>query len=410
MNRPFARLWVASLFSEIAEWMLQVALPVFIYQATGSAGSTALTMAVGILPMVLLSPFAGMVADRWDRRRTLWIVCLAQAAVALPLLLAGDALPLIYLVMAAQSAVASLFEPARSALVPEIVKPDRLVAANGMMGFNSSIARLLGSALGGFVLGFGGLGWVVVVYLAALVIAAAVLLPRFPGAGRVVARQAVAWLAGLRDFRGELRFTGMTLVLCSVSQGMFLVLFVVFVTGPLTGGEAEVGLLRGIQAIGGLLAGAVIASVARRMAPGTMLGLGALSLGLLSFAIWNMPVVTISDTVYVVLFAAAGGPAVFFTSGLLTILQTAGSAERSGRIVATAMAGMAAFQVAGMLLAGALVDVWSLTALLDIQAALTITAGAATLLNQRYRRPIGTRSPDRAFAVSAEPVFPGRSR
>jgi MFS family permease len=410
MNRPFARLWVASLFSEIAEWMLQVALPVFIYRATGSAGSTAVTMAVGVLPMVLLSPVAGMVADRWDRRRTLWIVCLAQAAVALPLLLAGDVLPLIYLVMAAQSAVASLFEPARSALVPEIVKPERIVAANGMMGFNSSVARLLGSALGGFVLGFGGLGWVVVVYLGALVIAAAVLLPRFPGTRRGVARHAVAWLAGLREFRGELRFTGMTLVLCSVSQGMFLVLFVVFVTGPLAGGEAEVGLLRGIQAIGGLLAGAVIASVARRMAPGTMLGLGALSLGLLSFAIWNMPVVTISDTVYIVLFAAAGGPAVFFASGLLSILQTAGSPERSGRIVAAAMAGMAAFQVVGMLLAGALVDVWSLTALLNIQAALTITAGAATLLNQRYRRPTGTPPPDRAFAASAEPASPGRSR
>lgn len=410
MNRPFARLWVASLFSEMAEWMLQVALPVFIYQATGSAGSTALTMAVGILPMVLLSPVAGMVADRWDRRRTLWIVCLAQAAVALPLLLAGDALPLIYLVMAAQSAVASLFEPARSALVPEIVKADRLVAANGMMGFNSSIARLLGSAFGGFVLGFGGMGWVVVVYLAALMIAGVVLLPRFPEHEQVVTKQITGWMAGLREFRGGLRFTGMTLMLCSVSQGMFLVLFIVFVTGPLAGGEAEVGLLRGIQAIGGLLAGAVIASAARRMKPGTMLGLGALSLGLLSFAIWNMPIVTLDDTVYIVLFAAAGGPAVFFTSGLLTILQTAGSPERSGRIVATAMAGMAAFQVAGMLLAGGLVDMWSLTALLDIQASLTITAGAAILLNQRYRRPIGTHLPDQASGTTTEPVSPGRSR
>jgi MFS family permease len=410
VNRPFARLWVASLFSEIAEWMLQVALPVFIYQATGSAGSTALTMAVGILPMVVLSPVAGVVADRWDRRRTLWIVCLAQAAVALPLLLAEDVLPLIYLVMAAQSAVASLFEPARSALVPEIVRPERIVAANGMMGFNSSIARLSGSALGGFVLGFGGLGWVVVVYLAALVIAAVVLLPRFPVKQKAVGRQAMAWLAGLREFQGELRFTGMTLVLCSLSQGMFLVLFVVFVTGPLAGGEAEVGLLRGIQAIGGLLAGAAIASVAHRMAPGTMLGLGALSLGLLSFAIWNMPAVTVDGTVYIVLFAAAGGPAVFCTSGTLTILQTAGSPERSGRIVATAMAGMAAFQVAGMLLAGTLVDVWSLTALLDVQASMTITAGAAMLLNQRYRRPAGPRPPDRAFAASAEPASPGRSR
>ncbi|MBP2326122.1 MFS family permease [Kibdelosporangium banguiense] len=410
MNRAFARLWTASLFSEIAEWMLQVALPVFIYQATGSAGSTALTMAVGILPMVLLSPVAGIVADRWDRRRTLWIVCLAQAAVAVPLLVIGDALALIYVVMAAQSTVASLFEPARSALVPEVVRPDRLVAANGLMGFNSSIARLLGSALGGLVLGFGGLTSVILVYLGALVIAALLLLPRFETSPRVVSRQPMSWLDGLREFGGGLRFTGMSLVSSSLSQGMFMVLFVVFVTGPLGGGEAEVGLLRGIQAIGGLAAGAVIASVARRVAPGAMLGFGAISLGVLSFITWYMPNVTMADTVYIVLFAATGAPAVFYSSGLLTVLQTAGGPARSGQIVAAAMAGMSAFQVVGMLAAGALVDVWGLTVLLYIQAALRITAGVATLLDPLYRRPVAPRPPDRESSASTRPVSPGRSR
>lgn len=162
-NRAFARLWAAGLFSEMAEWMLQVALPVWIYQTTGSAGSTALAIVAGLLPMVLFSPVAGVLADRWDRRRTLFGVCLAQALVALPLLTVSSARDqvVIYLVLVAQSVLATLFEPTRNALVPALVKAEQLTAANGLMGFNSSVARLGGSSVGGVVLGLGGLGWVV---------------------------------------------------------------------------------------------------------------------------------------------------------------------------------------------------------------------------------------------------------
>ncbi|GAA3436651.1 MFS transporter [Kutzneria kofuensis] len=147
----FMRLWVSGLFAETAEWMLQVALPVYVYQATGSAGSTALVMVTGILPMLLVSPAAGVIADRFDRRRVLYLVCLGQAAVSVPLLF-GSHEVLIYVVMAAQSALASLFEPTRNALVPALVGPERLASANGLMGFNSSISRLAGSSLGGLVL------------------------------------------------------------------------------------------------------------------------------------------------------------------------------------------------------------------------------------------------------------------
>ncbi|WP_018681417.1 MFS transporter [Actinokineospora enzanensis] len=389
-ERAFARLWIAGLFAETGEWMLQVALPVYVYQATGSAGSTALTMAAGILPMVLLSPVAGVLADRWDRRRLLWGVCLAQAVVAAPLLaMSGHSAVLIYVVMAAQSALASLFEPSRNALVPALVGTERLTAANGLMGFNSSISRLAGSSLGGLVLGTSGLGWVVCGYLAALLVAAALLLPRFTRPATPPPRQPMlaAWLEGLAEFRDErrLRVTGLALGLTSLAQGMFLVLFVVFVTGPLHGGDAQVGLLRGIQAVGGLAAGVSIAALSRRVAPAVSLGVGTVALGVLSGVIWNLPSLTTSDWVYLVLFGAVGAPAVFCTAGALTMVQTSARPDRAGRVLATAYAGMAGCQTVGMLAAGALVSVWSLDVLLDLQAVLLVVAGLVALVGLRRR-------------------------
>ena len=382
-HAAFMRLWLSGLFAETAEWMLQVALPVYVYQATASAGSTALVMVTGIVPMLLVSPAAGMIADRFDRRRVLYVVCLGQAVVSVPLLFSGQQ-ALIYLVMAAQSALASLFEPTRNALVPALVGPNRLASANGLMGFNSSVSRLAGSSLGGLVLGLWGLGWVIAGYLAALVIAALLLVPRFgvhvesspsPSAG--------GWFDGVKAFRDpELRATGITLALMSLGQGMFLVLFVVFVTGPLRGGDADVGLLRGIQAVGGLGAGLLIAAVANRVSAVRLMGLGILTLGLGSALIWNLPHLTIVFWLYVVLFALVGAPAVVAGAGALTAVQLRVSDEQAGRVLAAVFAGMAGLQTVGALVAGFLVGVVGLDVLLDVQAGMLVAAGIAALLRR----------------------------
>ncbi|ALG11338.1 MFS transporter [Kibdelosporangium phytohabitans] len=401
MTRAFARLWTASLFSEIAEWMLQIALPVYIYQATGSAGSTALAMAAGVLPMILLSPVAGFVADRCDRGRTLSLVCAGQALTAVPLLV-YDQVWLVYAVMLAQSSAATLFEPARNALIPQIVRGERIVSANGWMGFNSSGARLLGSSAGGILLATGGLTTVIVSYLGALVVAAALLVRRFHVARTPVVHEPMwrAWLGGLTEFRRErrLRLIGAVLLVGSVAQGMFLVLFVVFVTGPLGGGEAQVGLLRGAQAIGGLVAGVVVGtSLLRRLAPETMTALGGTGVGVLTLAIWNLPGLTTGWTVYFVLFAVVGVPSVLIMSGSLTVLQTAGEPGKSGRVLASTTAMMAVCQTAGMLLAGPLADVWNLTALLNLHAVLMLLSGLPALAalwstRRAARLPQGTAS------------------
>ncbi|WP_116206427.1 MFS transporter, partial [Amycolatopsis circi] len=150
----FARLWVSAFFGETAEWMLQVALPVYLFVRTGSAVTTALSIVLGLLPAVLLSPIAGVVADRWDRRVVLAAVCAGQALVVLPLLI-GAELPVaaVYAVMAAQAGLASVFEPARSALVPELVGVEDVTSANGLMSVNGSVARLAGGWAGGALLG-----------------------------------------------------------------------------------------------------------------------------------------------------------------------------------------------------------------------------------------------------------------
>jgi MFS family permease len=386
----FVRLWVAAFFGETAEWMLQVALPLYVFQRTGSAATTALSIVLGLLPAVLLSPVAGVVADRWNRRVVLFGVCCGLAAVALPLL-AEPGVAVVYAVMAAQAALASVFEPARNALVPELVGVEEVTGANGLMSVNGSVARLAGGWAGGALLGFGGLADVVTGYLAVLVVAGALLAKPFH---RIAAPAAVrepvvlAWLDGLRELARNRRLwrTGTALVCTSLAQGMFLVLFVVYVLDVLGGSEADAGLLRGVQAVGGLAAGLALATVARRVAPAALIGWGSVVLGLVSAVIWNLALVTTALGLYVGLFALAGAPGVVVGTGVLSEIQSAVAPERAGRVLSTTFAAVATFTTIGALLAGTLVATTGPAVLLNVQAGVYVFAGVLMLLpNRRFR-------------------------
>ena len=373
-----ARLCVAAFCSEVGEWMMQIALPILVYQATGSITSTAAMMIVGLVPAVLLSPVAGVLADRVDRRLLLLGVCLGQLLVAAPLLVDADTS---WLVMAGQASLAAFFEPARNALVPEV--SENVNAANGFLAAGANVARLVGAWLGGLLFAAGGVEAVYFGYAVALVVAAAALVPRL-GVKPLPSNRSPArdWLDGLVAFR-RVWTVGVVLTLMSVSQGMFLVLFVPFVLDTLTAGPGRVGLLRGVQAIGGLAAGFAIAALARRLAPERMLGWGAVCFGVLSALIWHGPALTTTLGVYIGLFIAVGVPGVVANSGLLSVLQTAVPPREIGRVMSTAFAVMALGTAAGMLLAG-VADGASF--LLDGQAALYVVAGVLALaLGQRHR-------------------------
>jgi MFS family permease len=387
-NPGFRRLWIAGFVSEIGDWVLQVAMPVYVYQLTGSVSATATTFVVALLPSLALSPVAGVLADRWDRRRLMLLVSLLQALSLLPLLAVRGAedLVLVNVVTACQAGLAAIFEPARSALLPTLLDRDDLPAANGLIGLNATLARLLGASLGGVLLGYGGLPGVLFVDFASFVLAALLLVRGFGVATPVVRHPPMlrAWVEGLREITGQrhLRFMVALIGLMSAAQGLFVVLFVVFVTERLGGSAVETGVLRGVQAIGGLLGGVLVGVLARRLAAGRLLGWALLVFGLLTAVVWNAAYLTTALPVYLVAFAAVGAPGVVIGAGMVSVLQLHTADATRGRVLSSFFSLFDGFQALGMIVAGALVVPFGLPALLDAQAGLYVLAGLLALQHQ----------------------------
>jgi Na+/melibiose symporter-like transporter len=424
-RRDFGLLWAGGLISETGDWLLLVGLPVWVLELTGSSLVTASVFLVGLLPSLLAGPIAGVFVDRWDRRRTLVTVSLAQAAFLLPLLAVQgrEQLWIVYLVIAVESMLAQLNDPARNALLPALVGERELVGANGLVGLNGNLARLVGSPLGGVLVELAGLpGLVLGDALSFLVGAALVALVRTrsapaAGASKVAGGEAAApagtgllreWLDGLAVTLRSRRLRWVLLVsaLASVAQGIFTVLFVLFVTRVLRGDGADVGLLRGVQAIGGILGGLLVVGLSSRLTPGRLLGASLLVFGGTSLATWNGPHLTTATALYVGLFITAGVPAVAMLTGLTALVQADTPDAYLGRVFATFLGTYNGLQALGVLLAGVLGDVLGVVAVLNGQAAIYLLAGALALLalGRRPRGAAGARSTVGAAAWERDPL------
>jgi MFS family permease len=388
LRRPgFRRLWASGAVSETGDWLLLIALPVYVLQLTGSALTTSTVFLLELAGALAASPLAGVLADRWDRRRLLIGASLAQAALLLPLLAVDGrgTLWIVYLVTAAQAVLSTANDPVRQALLPAAVGPGELAPAAAQLGIAANLARLVGGALGGLLLQAYGLTGVVLADAGTFVLAAALLTgwstPRVVRSVDGPVAPGRDWLAGFAVIRSDRRLLGGVAVgaLLSVAQGMFVVLFVVFVLRRLGGGAGEVGLLRGVQAVGGIAGGLVLGAVAARFAPRTLVAAGCFGFGAVCLAIWNGPALTTAAQLYLVLFALVGVPIAAALAGLTTVLLGATPDEFRGRVMSTLVVADASAQAAGTLLAGALVGVLGLLPLLEAHAGLGLAAGVVAL-------------------------------
>jgi MFS family permease len=399
-RRAFGLLWTGGLVSDLGDWLLLVGLPVYVFTLTGSSLVTSTVLVAELAPPVLLGSFAGVLVDRWDRRRTLLLVNLVQALLLLPLLAVteGDRLWIVYVVAGAEALLARLSEPAKAALLPHLVEPEQLAAANSLNAMSASLARLVGATAGGLTVDLLGLGGVVVVDAASFAVSAALIwfvrVPAGAGGGAAGGREGTGragllreWAAGLGVIRGSRPLTVVTIVaaLTQLAQGIFVVLFVVFVGRELGGGGTEIGLLRGVQAIGGVLGGLTIGALSRRLSHRALIGYGFLGFGLISLTTWNAPAVTTALGVYAGLFVAVGIPGTAAMTGILTLVQTEAPAAYLGRALSTLDTGASALQAVGLLVAGLLADRLGVLPVLDAQAGLYLAGGALALVALRRR-------------------------
>lgn len=154
-NAPFRRLWYGQIVSQFGDWLDSVALFTLVFDLTGSGQALGLLLVAEFLPSTLVSPFAGVILDRLPRKLVMIHSDIWRGGLVLLLLLvqgAGD-IWLLYLVVVLKVALTGFFEPARSAILPDVISRAELIAANGLSGATWSAVLAFGAAIGGLVTG-----------------------------------------------------------------------------------------------------------------------------------------------------------------------------------------------------------------------------------------------------------------
>jgi MFS family permease len=157
-NRPLRRLLAALAVSQVGDWLYNLALIAFVFDRTHSVTWTAVTTAARVVPMVLLGPLGGVLADRYDRRRLMiasdvvrlatMLVLAVVAAAGLPILLAP-------VLAAISTAASSVYPSAVAATVPRMAADEDLPAATAARSMIQSAAVIAGPAGGALLLVLG---------------------------------------------------------------------------------------------------------------------------------------------------------------------------------------------------------------------------------------------------------------
>ncbi len=159
-----ARLFfIGLLVSNIGTWMQMTAMSLVVYELTGSATDTGISLLCLFLPMLLLGSWAGAVADRRDKRRMAIVTQSLQAAQALllgALTFAGwTNLPVLYVLSLVLGVVNAFDNPARRSFAIELVEPDEISNAISLNTAVMTGSRIIGPALAAFLKGPLGAGW-----------------------------------------------------------------------------------------------------------------------------------------------------------------------------------------------------------------------------------------------------------
>ncbi len=276
------------LVSLIGTWMQTVAQSWLVYRLTGSAVLLGTVGFASQIPIFLLSPLGGMVADRWERRRVLLVTqsCMMVLALALAMLtLTGRIEVWHVLAFAALLGTANGFDiPARQSFIVELVERRDLLNA---IALNSSMfngARVVGPAVAGIIVATVGEGWCffanAVSYVAVLASLLALRLPREsrerpPASPLAEIAEGWRFVANTAPIRAILLLLGVV----SLTGMPYAVLMPVMAEDVLHAGARGLGILMGATGTGALIGALALARRNSLRGLGRLVALGALSFG-----------------------------------------------------------------------------------------------------------------------------------
>jgi MFS family permease len=361
-HRAFATVWTGSFVSNIGTWMETVAIGVYVTQATGQAAWTGTVAALTYVPTVLLGPFGGALADRFDRRRFLIAVTLFQTLLAsvLTALAATDQLSVgaVAAIVLLAGCAFSVAMPAVQAMTPDLVGSDDLLGAMSLGAAQYNLGRVVGPALAGLVIAAGGLAWAfglnVVSFGAVLVALSLIRIPPLARADgerpRVLRTIAEGVVAARRD--------------PGIRTALLLLLATTFLVSPFIGlvpavaikvfdkGASGTSALVTAQGVGAVAAALAAAPLAARLGRGRLLATALVLVGPAAVLYGLAP----SFPLAVAAIAVLGFVYLAVLSGTSTVCQLRAPRHLRARIASLFMLGVGGGHALGLVVQGWLGD------------------------------------------------------
>lgn len=328
--------FIGTLAANLGQWMARTAQSwlVLVILTHGNASALGWVTAVTFLPTLLLTPWAGALADRFPKRRIMVIAQIVlgiDAALLSILVLTGHVqLWMVFLFAGLDGIASSFYSPAMQSFVSEIVPISQLSNAISLNSASFNGARLLGPGLGGLLIAAVGVGWVMAINVCCFVIFIASLImlrseqlhPAPPAKGKAGVSEGIRYVRGRPDL--------ILLLAIGFMMGTFGFNFnisdAVMATQAFGKGSGEYGLLGSVMGIGAIIA----ALGAARRVP----RLRYIELALVVYTV-SMAAATFAPSyaTFAVLMAPIGWGAVSTTIIANSMVQTSVSPQMRGRVM-----------------------------------------------------------------------------
>ena len=304
-NQRFRAIWYVVNVAELTRWMELLVTSLLVYSLTNSALMLVLVLAFENLPRPIFSPFTGIIADRFDRKK-IWFSSLAIKAAAgialFVLLLFGLIAPWhVFAAMLLQGVSRALEDPARRTAIFDIVGERRVVNALSIDSMSHTVGRMIGPFVGGFLVEhvaylwphYAGYTWtyvlIVAMHMAAMALAIRVRIPRGEREGRV---EPIWNSLGdvVRAAFNHRQLMGMLFITIMINGLTFPARQFVPAIGRdhLEVGETLIGLLAAAEAVGQLVTAFILASVGTVRYHGRIFAAGAFTAMVLStIFVWS---------------------------------------------------------------------------------------------------------------------------
>lgn len=402
-HRNYALVWGSGMVSNTGSWMQTVAVGAFVTADTGQAAWAGLVALAAFLPMGVLPPIGGALADRLDRRKFLMAANTAEGVIAGSLALlvaAGHATPgQVTAIVFLGGCLGALRLPFLQAMTPDLVPRDELILAASLNSAQWNLGRVVGPSLAGVVIALWGFEWALAVNavsFGAVIVAMALvrlhqeLVP--PTAGLV--HQIVEGARAARAEPGCRSAIGL-MALTAFLAAPFIALIPARALELTDGSDAAVarvtGLLTTAQGIGAVIGAFIVAELAHRYGRRGLLvfDLFATPVALLAYA-WAPSVPTAFAALLLV-----GGVYIGILAGCNTTVQLRAPAHLRGRVLSIYLVSLGGVYPIGGLVQGFLADRVGLALVTTVTAvAMVAVLSAVAAWRPRVYEVLGDPEPE----------------